>query len=339
MLSTLLNKVKSKAEAVEAYLIFCELRDEALANPDNDCHAFLSQHHVDAAILRDDRVFRHCSVITHLYAVYENFVEAVLSSWLVRLPKYYNFSDLSGSLQNAYRFGIATVIKDIEKRQLRHLSLIDVLNKYICSIKNSTTWQFVPEALTLHERNLRRSEIEKLFSVVGVSDFWGLLQGHHALGPSVTGLFGKKALEDVLEDFVTFRNEASHGVPDDILGSDSLRQWKTFTVSLCTAICDILTMKLLNAEKKFNPECVIGNVTEKFSGRIVVAKCRNCTLSVGQNLHFLKSRSVITTTIESLQVNDVDATNVKIENDEIEVGIKTAQAVKKQSQIFMSKIG
>jgi hypothetical protein len=38
-------------------------------------------------------------------------------------------------------------------------------------------------------------------------------------------------------------------------------------------------------------------------------------------------------------VNDVDATTVKIENDEIEVGIKTEQAVKKQSQIFMSEIG
>ena len=334
MLSTLIQSVKNRATAANAFLLLSELRDEAFGDKQSTLNSFLNQRKYPDVHVQDDRIFRHCSVVSHLYAVYEDFVHNSLQLWLARMPRYYRFSHLDESLQNAYRSGMATLIRDIGKRQFRHLSLLHLLERYTICIRDDQPWQFVPEALTLHEINLRRSELERMFTVVGFHEFWHLLEGNRYLKLYMENADDLDRVETLLDYFVTYRNEASHGIPDEILGSDSLRQWISFTTAICEAIAEIITIKTLSFEKALNPSCVIGHVSEKYGDNIVVAKCSRCELYVGQQLYFLKPSSVTHAIIESLQLDDKNVIDIKVQNDEVEVGMRMSSDVRKRAEIL-----
>ena len=335
MLSSLVENVNKRTVIINAFLLLCDMRDEAIADPRNTFSTFLRENNFPHIQLQDDRIFRHCAVVTHLYGIYEEFVRDSLRYWLIRMPKYSRYSQLEDSLKNAYRNGIAKVIRDIDKRQFSHLVLLDLVERYLGCLKDNQPWQFVDEALIIHEINLRRNELERLFTTAGINNFWGLLQNSDHIKNYIEHIGSEMTLETSLEEFVTYRNDASHGVPDEIKGSDSLRQWVKFTDAICEGIAEAITIKILEAEKIFDPSCVIGQVVEKYRNNIIVAKCNKCNLKVGQPLYFLKQHFAAMAIINSLQLNDQDQNEVIIGDDEIEVGIRTSCEVKRGSEVII----
>lgn len=180
--------------------------------------------------------------------------------------------------------------------------------------------------------NLRRNEIEQLFVSAGLANIWALLEKNPLLSDYVSDA-DSKTLEQWLLDLVTYRNDATHGRPDEILGMDSLREWVGFVTSFCGALADIITHRVVQCEINSNPQMVIGIVTERFRNNVAVAKCNSGRLHVGQQLYFFKTDSCIKATIESLQVQNLGIPEIII-NEEMEVGIKTSCQVSKNSRII-----
>jgi len=103
----------------------------------------------------------------------------------------------------------------------------------------------------------------------------------------------------------------------------------------CEELAQIVTHRVVQCEADSNPQSIIGIVTEQYSNNIVVAKCNGGHLRVGQQLYFLKVNSCARATIESIQLNGVDAPELTINDNELEVGIKTSSRVSKNSKIIM----
>ena len=337
MFETLTHRVDERAAVLKRFLVVSEFVDEASANAGGAFYAEISTRTDLSTNLREERVFRHCAVVNQLYSIYEAFSEAVLSVWLTRLPRYRIFQDLPHAFRNAYRCGVARIIQDLEKRKYRHIDLIDVLDKYLSSLRGETPWEFIGEALTAHERNLRRSELEQLFHSAGLVGVWSSLERNPILINFTEDADANKSLEQMILDLVTYRNDASHGTPDEILGIDTLSEWIDFVKAFCEALAAFVTHRIVKEEASSTPESIYGEVTENYSNNVAIIKCRRGKISVGDRLFFLRESDCTCACIESIQLNDIDKISVEIEQEGLEVGIKTSVKVPRAAQVL--KVG
>ncbi len=314
MFTTLLRKVTDRTVALEHFL--------GLYNPG----AATVKH-------REDHIFRHSAVMTQLYNIYESFSESVLSLWLSRLPRYGLFPDLSEQFRNAYRSGIARIIKNIDKRQYRHLSLVDILTVYLNSLQGNASWELVNDALTSHDANLRRSQFDSMFSSVGLDNIWHLLETNPIIATHLAETDAHESLEQMLLNLVNFRNDASHGTPDEILGLDTLTEWIWFVRTFCNALVDVVTHRIVSAEAEHRPLSVLGVVTDTFSNNVLVATCQRGPFRVGDNIYFLRDADCKLASIESLQMNGIDKEEVQIDGNSVEVGFRTSIKIHRNARL------
>lgn len=334
MLTHLTNSVFDKIKVIDRYLSLSDACDKAVTDAGNSLHRELATRSLLQVNPVGERVFRHCVTITHLYALYEAFCEAAVAFWLSRLPRYKIFPSLSQTFRNAYRFGIAQIIKDADKRRYRHLAVDDVLQKYLDSLKGKTEWLFVADALTTHDTNLRRSEFEKMMHSVGLDGAWSHLQNNTQLINLTVNGPSNKSLEQWLLDLVTYRNDASHGAPEDIFGMAALREWVAFVGAFCAALAQFVTYRLVQEEATYKPESVYGIVTKTYQNSIAVVTCDHGQLHVGDRMFFLRPTKCVPAEILSLQINNVPVNEVTISRAGFEVGIRTSVTIPRHSQML-----
>lgn len=334
MFESLTLRVNERTAVLNRFLSICDLCDEAASNAEGALYSEISRQADLSTNLREEKIFRHCAIVNQLYSIYEAFAEAVLGVWLSRLPHYKLFEELPNAFKNAYRCGIARIIQDSEKRKYRHISLIDVLDKYLSSLRGETPWEFVGEALTAHDRNLRRPELEQLFHSAGVIGVWPALERNPAITCLTVDGDSNKSLEQMILDLVTYRNDASHGTPDEILGIDTLREWIVFVKTFCESLASFITHRIVNEEASSMPETVYGVVTETFSNNIAIIKCDRGNIRVGEYLYFLRHADCTYARINSIQVNDVNQDSVEIKHEGFEVGIQTSVKVPRSARVL-----
>ena len=334
MFESLTLRLNERIAVLDKFLSICDLCDEAASNTAGILYGEISRRANVTTNPTEEKIFRHCAIVNQLYSIYEAFAEAVLGVWLSRLPNYKLFDELPNPFKNAYRCGIARIIQDSEKRKYRHISLIDVLGKYLSSLRGETPWEFVGEALTAHERNLRRSELEHLFHSAGLIGVWSALERNPAITSLTIEGDSNKSLEQMILDLVTYRNDASHGTPDEILGIDTLREWIVFIKTLCESLASFITHCIVNEEASSMPETVYGVVTETFRNNIAIITCDRGNIQVGEYLYFLREIDCTRVKILSIQVDDINQDSVEIRQEGFEVGIQTSAKVPRSSRVL-----
>lgn len=331
---TLLGEVEKRASVMRSFLCTTDLLDQQSRTPDSPTCMQMAAVGCFTQYSREDKVFRHCSIITGLYAVFEWFVEAMLTHWVDLLPKHYKYCDMSDQFKNAYRHGVSHIVKDIDKRRYRNLAITTIIDVYARALHNESPWEVVHEALTLHETNLRRSEIEKLFTAVGVLNIWHALESAPQLVSHVHDNDINKSLEQIVLDFVTYRNDAAHGRPDEILGTEALRVWIEFVESFAASLALVMKHRIVECKHRSKPQLVIGTVTETYQNNVCVAKCKQGELRVGQRLWAWRADDCIDATVLSLQLNGNPVDSVIFTDGETEVGIKSDAEIRKHAVLL-----
>jgi len=334
MFESLTLRVNERTAVLNRFLSICGLCDYAISDAEGALYSEISRRVDFSTNLREEKIFRHCAIVNQLYSIYEAFAEAVLGVWVSRLPHYKLFEDLPHAFKNAYRCGVARIIQDSEKRKYRHISLIDVLEEYVSSLRGETPWEFVGEALTAHDRNLRRSEFEQLFHSAGLVGVWPALERNPAITCLTVDGDSNKSLEQMILDLVTYRNDASHGTPDEILGTDTLREWIVLVNTFCETLASVITHRIVKEEASSMPESVYGVVTETFRNNIVIIKCDHGNIRVGESLYFFRDADCTHARINSIQVNDVNQDLVEIKHEGFEIGIQTSKKVPRSARVL-----
>ena len=332
MLSHQINRIGEQISVIDNYLLLCETCDKAVADPESQLHSVLSIHSILPSKLQQEKTFRHCAVVTQLYSIYEQFCKEVLEFWLTRLPDYTIFPNLKESFRNAYRNGIAKIISSNSDRY-RNLDVTEVVKKLLISLEGKTPWEFVVYALTAHDRNLRREEFEKLFNSVDLSGAWGWIEKDLDVESLTLKSSSNRTLEQTIQDLVTYRNDASHGFPDEILGIDELREFAAFLIVFCKALAEFITHKILQQECLYKPGSILGKVTHTYSDNILIATCNGGEFRTGDKLYFFREKGYVLARIESLQVNKKNRSEVIVDKAGFELGICTSVAVPKNSTI------
>jgi hypothetical protein len=272
------------------------------------------------------QIYDHCATVTRLYAIYERFVEDLISDWLRLLPELVaRYSDLGDKIQKTHREGIGRLLLDLNKNRFQHLPVEKVVQGLFSGITGTEQYELLPDAFLLHEQNLRKEVLETLFADAGIDNAWRWVNKHRKIKYFVEEIRGSQnTAEGELKQLVDYRNEAAHGGVDQILGTQELLDLGDFVKALCEALAELVSFQIISRKTSIGKAKEIGKITEWFKKpRAAVATVTEITLSVGVSLWLVSETSSYCklAKIESIKINDIAKDEVEIIS-ETEVGLK-----------------
>ncbi|VEP17195.1 conserved hypothetical protein [Hyella patelloides LEGE 07179] len=136
---------------------------------------------------------------------------------------------------------------------------------------------------------------------------------------------GQNTPEGELNELIGYRNDAAHGaLIDDFLGFNALLELCDFVESICQALADLITYKVIKQKEIIGEAKKIGKITEWFQKpQAGVAKITDISLSINSNL-FLVNENIAycqSAMIQSIKIEDESVNEAKV-TDEMEIGLK-----------------
>src|SRR5262245_6294109 len=117
MFPAILSKVYQNIDTVRKSIETSERVRTLVAGNDPNSHSLgLSAL---SPSMKEWRVYDHCAVLTRLYAIYESFVEELLSDVLTILPTLFTYIELGDGFQKEHRNGIAYLLQKIDSYRYR----------------------------------------------------------------------------------------------------------------------------------------------------------------------------------------------------------------------------
>ncbi len=343
MFQELLNTVKVKTSTVRALIQTNERLREivfgrgSVTRQESDEDTELSVLIKGVPGVTDWRVYDHCAVVTRLYAIYERFVENLITDWVRLLPSIFpRYVDLEETIQNTHRTGVGRLLCDLKKNRFEHLSIDQVVQGLFRGVTGEEEYALLPDAFLLHEQNLRKGVLEQLLAGAGIQNAWAWVEKHRAVKHFLEVRVSENTAEGELNELITYRNEAAHGaVIDNFLGSNALLELCEFIETLCQALAELVTYQVIEQQKSIGQVREIGRITEWFKkSRAAVAKVEETTLSVRGSLFLVGEAYCQLATIESIRIDDVDQETVKTTSG-MEVGLKFDVDAREGLRLYM----
>ncbi|MEG4105590.1 MAE_28990/MAE_18760 family HEPN-like nuclease [Microcoleus sp. S13_C5] len=288
-------------------------------------------------------IYDRSAVVTRLYAIYERFVEDLISDWLRRMPDLVpRYSDLGEKIQNTHREGIGRLLIDIKKNRFQHLSVEKVVQGLSCGITDTGKYELLPDAFLLHEQNLRKEVLETVLKNAGIDEAWKWVINHKEIKYFVEEVRGSQnTAEGELKQLVDYRNKAAHGSTDEILGTQELLDLGDFVEALCKSLADLVTYNIILRQIDRGLVREIGKITEWFKKpQAGVAKVQQVTLTVEERVFLVLVNDELSycyaAKVESLQLNDISHNHVEI-TSEAEVGLKFDRDARIGLTIYVTK--
>ena len=113
---------------------------------------------------------------------YENFVKESISTWLQYLPKLVeNYLELDEKIKSTHREGVGRILLEFKKDRFKNQNLTE--NQVIRGLFHGTkgenkNYELLPQAFLVHDQNLRKDVLEKLFADAGISNAWKWVINH-----------------------------------------------------------------------------------------------------------------------------------------------------------------
>lgn len=284
------------------------------------------------------KIYAVSACITRLYAIYENFVESIISDFLDALPELLPYTSLPEGFKTDYRIGISHILSRIDSERYGHLVHENVVRWYYEALTSSSTYRFVTEALTHHEHNLRLNVVENLLSRIQLKGFNSWLNHYQSIKTLYTEQSSVyEQVEAEIRNFILLRNDASHGELEDIEGKDNLARFCELIRALIHAISSYLHKCMVEHRSQVGKALGIGKVTEVLPKleAFVAQVVKTTNLRKGMNIHFVGANYCYSQQILSLQVNDVDVESVVAACDGFEIGLKCRSTPKKGAKIYV----
>ena len=273
------------------------------------------------------RVYDHCAAVTKLYAIYENFVEDLIRDWLRLLPELVSsYDDLEERIRNTHQLGVGRLLLDLNKNRYKHLALKDVINGLHLGVNNIHRYELLPDAFLFHEQNLRREILDKLLADAGISNSWTWITRHKSMKNFIEEIRGSQnTAEGELNELIIYRNDAAHGaLIDNFLGFNALLELCDFVESICQALADLFTYKVIKQKEIIGKAKKFGKITEWFQkSQAGVAKVVDISLKINSSLFLIKENISCCqpAVIKSIQIQGESVNEIKA-TDEIEIGLK-----------------
>jgi hypothetical protein len=295
---------------------------------------------VESATLSRNEIrrFTVSSCVTRLYAVYEYFVDTISSDYLDTLAECVPYTNLADELKREYRNGISALLGKVDYAQYSTLVPEDIIKRYYEALTGRPDYRFVTEALTMHEQNLRLNTVEHLFSRLQMKGFRIWISSHILIKKMFADQVSKyEQLESELKNFIQLRNDASHGLLDDLEGRDNLLSYCDLISTLIKVYASFLRKSILVHQIEAGKASKIGTVTEVFSrnGACILVPIKGVKVKVGGVYCVLNNTDCTESVVGSIMLNNTKLGSVLTKVEGLEVGIKYNSEVKRDSIVYV----
>lgn len=278
----------------------------------------------DAPTRQEMKAYSVSSSATRLYAIYERFVETLVSDFLDAIPEYCSFAALTDAMRSEYRIGISHLLNRLDSPRYRHLNHENLIRWYHEALSTVTPYRFVPEALTRHDENLRLSVLNGMLCRVQATDLQGWLSHHSsiaALYPDQTSLW--EQVESELRNFIQLRNDAAHGTLSELAGPDTLLRYCDLITALIESLSAYLYRQIVVGREAAGKAILLGRVDEIFAvhSASIVPLQPGRSLTVGQRIHVVGQWSCIEAIVTSMHIDNESAIAFTALGEVVEVGV------------------
>lgn len=281
------------------------------------------------------RLIEHCSVVTRIYALYEQFAQEMIREHLSLLQGCSAYSNLCNELKVTHRKGISTILDKKDGPRYGGLDLSNLVEQYASALADKA-YVLEPAAFLVQEQNLRLPELNRLFSGCGIFELASWIEAHDMLkaffasGDRLGG-----SAEHEMRELIKYRNEAAHGSIeiDDLPGIDYLYEFCDFIAAVCSAIGERVQLASANKLIDSRKAIVGGKVSETFrDGQIIVGNFAG-RYRIGDSILLQGLNYCTAVIVKSLQVNDQNRDEVVLDGG-TELGIGISGCARKRASVI-----
>jgi hypothetical protein len=318
MFEGLLKNLNDEINTVRSIINISEKLREIIANNPSQLNTEdLKYLQANAPPTNKWRVNDHCSSITRLYALYENFVENLVGDWIILLPQLYScYQDLPESVRNQHQTGCATLLGNENKRnRFDSLSKGDIIkNLFDTECKSKGRYSLTSAAFLLHEANLRKGQLTRLLANARISatDSWQWIENYQKVKDFITNN-SRATVENELKNFIELRNDSAHGKEvDSFLNANELLELCDFVEAICQAISELVLYYFVSRKIEIGKLKKIGKVVKWYQQQqacdvkiLDEPQESNKRLEVGKKVFLVSEKKKIcqNAIIESIQIN------------------------------------
>jgi hypothetical protein len=328
MLSPLLNDAHKQLETVKSLLILNEdirkLSSQNLSNiPEGPFQDFFKDLKSQSHDSTSWRVYDHCSAVTRIYATYEKFIEDLLSSWLGFIPLLIPiYQDLDEKVKNQHLNGVGAVISKLNKRRFRNLKPEGVMKGLYDGLTGSSSYELLPEAFFNTDRNYHNDILSQVFGGVGIENILEWLRNHREIKRYIHNTGESSSFDAELKNFIEYRNDAAHSLPDDILSLSGLIRLTDFFKAFFIALQESILNEIITYNLKLGKAMICGSITEVFRKvNACVAIIESSKLKIGEKIYLVGNNFCKSSTINSIKFSDLNFYSIKVDSKH-EVGFK-----------------
>lgn len=282
------------------------------------------------------QIYDHCAAFTRLYAVYEQFVDDLVSEYLRMLPSLYpRYEELPPNVTTQHRVGVAQILQKLGKdgpyKTLEERSIIQNLAHGLLGNPN---YVLLTDAFLIDPQNYRSEVITRLFSHLGFDNSWAWVEKH----PSIAAFMLRRrdpneTAATLLHDFVEYRNEASHSAVGGIVATEEIKSIADFVVALSDTLTQLVMKQVVQRKKQIGEAISLGYVIHKFSGGIVGARMFANVIAVGDPVVVMQKQACHAARIESIQIEQTPHQRLELQNDQ-EVGLRLSAPANDGAQLI-----
>jgi MAE_28990/MAE_18760-like HEPN len=269
--------------------------------------------------------YENCAAVTRLYAIYENFVEDLIAEWIKELPRLVpKYSDLDERIKETHIDNVGRILRERNKQRFSELKPSEIIGGLYKGVINAHPYELLTEAFTIHDRNLRKEDLDELLKNAGIcQNGWNWIKNSRNVKTFIRDVIQENTAEGLLREIIDYRNNAAHAIAINIiLGVDELLQLCDFVEIICESLAELATYQLLLKQEKQGQVIKIGKISEWFKKpQAGVARINNSKLKLGDRLFLTGDADCQIAEIISLQINDISHQEINI-SLETEVGIK-----------------
>lgn len=286
------------------------------------------------------RRLQYGNTVTALYAIWESYVEGLLSAYVRESLS--NPASADAVVKN-HLAKVLEVVNLASKSVPRYAGEDKAeLLRAAAAVSDGQLEKASLTALIHHTYNLRSSGVQSLTSDLGASDVWRQTLGDSRLISTLTKLGLPVPVQTpptdklfVLDDLCQRRNDYAHGAEvDDLLDETyQLAYIKSVRATAHALFSSLIEKAYFPGSSRYSR---LGSYTERFRGSIVVAVAQSdASCRVGDLCILVGATKVpALRTIASLRVDDVEHDSLTSLSEGAEVGIGFDREVAKSSEIF-----
>jgi hypothetical protein len=269
--------------------------------------------------------YENCAAVTRLYAIYESFVEDLITEWIKELPKLVpKYSDLDERIKETHIDNVGRILRERNKQRFSELKPSEIIGGLYKGVINAHPYELLTEAFTIHDRNLRKEDLDELLKNAGIcQNTWNWVKNSRNVKAFIRDVIQENTAEGLLRELIDYRNNAAHAIAINIiLGVDELLQLCDFIEMICESLSELATYQFLLKQEKQGQAMKIGSISEWFKKpQAGVAKISSIKLKLGDRLFLISDADCQVAEIISLKINNISLREINV-SSETQIGIK-----------------